>query len=136
MSTPLASETVGPEPAVLAARTVDLAKTYGRGETEVHALRRGVAGPHGRAVQRRDVPVGLRHVDAAALHGRARHADQRHHPHWRHRLSQPNEKQLTRLRRDRIGIAVVLAGLAGVFAAVIPAGSAARIDILRPLAVE
>jgi len=50
---------------------------------------------------------------------------------WRHRLSQPNEKQLTRLRRDRIGIAVVLAGLAGVLAAVIPAGSAARIDILR-----
>jgi putative ABC transport system ATP-binding protein len=103
MSTPLADREQDAQAGLLAARTVDLVKTYGHGETAVQALRgvsldfptgqfTAVMGPSGsgkstllHCLAALDTPSG-----GTVLIGDTD-------------LSTLNEKQLTRLRRDRIG---------------------------------
>ena len=82
---------------------IDVSRRYGEGETAVDALRgvdlkveRGeLVGRHG--------PVGLRQVDAHAHHGRARQADVRHVAIAGTGISDLDDTQLTRLRREHIG---------------------------------
>ncbi len=77
-------------------------KVYGSGETGCspstsrHRLRR-------RPVHRHHGPLGLGQVDADALHGRARPFDRRIGHDRRLDITTASERQLTRLRRDRLG---------------------------------
>ena len=76
--------TIPPTTAV-AARAVQASKIYGKGETEVRALDDVDVEFGTRAVHRDHGPLGLRQVDAAALHRRPRHAHERAGVPRRHR---------------------------------------------------
>ena len=67
------TDTITPETTRVAARAVDATKIYGEGEAEVRALDGVTVDFEIRADDRDHGPVRIRQVDAAALHGRARH---------------------------------------------------------------
>ena len=93
-----------PVATTLAATAHNATKVYGHGEAQVRALD-GVTVEFGsRPLHRHHGPVGLGQVDAHALPRRARHA----HVGLGVRSATPtsaklNDRQLTQLRRDRIG---------------------------------
>ena len=97
------TETLSPPNVGVAARAVDASKIYGSGEAEVRALNNISVRVPDRAAHRDHGPVGFRQVDAAALHGRTRP------PHRGQiflgdiEISHASEKELTLIRRDKLG---------------------------------
>ena len=87
-----------------AAAAVDVVKTYGRGDAAVRALDGVIVGRSTRPVHRHHGPLGLGQVHADALLAGLDSVDQRHRASSATTdLSTLTERELTLLRRDRIG---------------------------------
>ena len=95
---------LAPYQPVVAARALNASKTYGKGDAVVRALDGVDVDVLRRPVHRHHGPVGLRQVDPDAHHRRPRHAHERRASSSATPTSATlNDKQLTQLRRDRIG---------------------------------